>query len=638
MLTTLREKTSGWIASAILIALTIPFAFFGINNYFDTQAESWVAKVGDVEIGQEEFRQRFEEYRQRMRQMMGESYDAQMVETVETKRRLLDQMINEELLRQTGSTLGVLVSDATLQKEIADMAAFQTDGKFDPARYRLLLEGQRMTPRSFEQRMRQSLEVNAIPGALSASAFASSADVDRFLQLRDQQRDFIYAVLDAPAADTLQAPTDEELKAHYDANADRYVTEEQVRIEYVEIEAAKLEVPTTVDEATLKQKYEEQQTRFGTPEQRLASHILVKVAPDADAAAQQAAQKKTQELVEKARAEGADFAALAKENSDDPGSRATGGDLGWLEKGITDPAFEAALFALEAGKISDPVKSADGWHVIQLREVRPSSVKPFEEVRGELEAEELQSARETLYNDKISDVIDAVYKDPSTLQTAADQVGVEVKEAGPFGRGGGADPITARPEVINAAFSDSVLADGNASDAIDLGPSHTLVLRVIEHLTPTPIAFDDVRDQIRQELINERRAAKAKEIAEKHFAALKSGSTLEAVAKEAGIEVKVADGTGRASATIEPPLITEAFKLGHPAEGKVLPGMVALGGDRYALLELRAVRDGDASKADAAAKTAAAEQLKQAIAGTEMEEFVQALRKQIPVKTAEERL
>lgn len=387
MLQTLRDKTSGWIAPVILILLIVPFAFFGVENYFTQDVASHVAKVGDKEIGQEEFRARFEEFRNQMRQAMGEGFDSREFESAQNKRRVLDRLIDEELLRQAAERLGVTVSPMQMQKEIAQIPAFQVEGKFDSNQYRLVLASQGMTPRAFEERVRRDILLQALPTQLVATGFVTGDYVSRYLALRDQTRTFAYVELPSAGPESIGEITDADVKTWYDEHPEQYVSAETLGLEYIEIDGSKVDVPVTVDESTLRERYEEQKARFVVAEQRLASHVLIKVAPDADADAVKAAQAKAADLAARARVEGADFAALAKENSEDPGSKNTGGDLGWVEKGIFEPAFETALFAMQPNTVSDPVKTAEGWHVIQLREIKPETGKAFEAVRAELEKE-----------------------------------------------------------------------------------------------------------------------------------------------------------------------------------------------------------------------------------------------------------
>src|SRR5690606_4486924 len=181
--------------------------------------------------------------------------------------------------------------------------------------------------------------------------------------------DVALVVLPAPEPDT-GAVSAEEIQAWFEANRAGYRAPERVAIEYVEIDASALPAVAEPDEAALRQRYEQEKTRFVEPEQRLVSHILVPVEEGADAAAQKTAQDKAQQIAQQARQPDADFAALAKANPGDPGSAANGGDLGWIRQdGAMVKPFEDAVFAAQAGSISDPVKSPFGWHVIQLREI-----------------------------------------------------------------------------------------------------------------------------------------------------------------------------------------------------------------------------------------------------------------------------
>ena len=182
----------------------------------------------------------------------------------------------------------------------------------------------------------------------------------------------------------------------------------------------------------------------------------MKVDANADAAAQKAALEKAQAIAAEAKT-GKDFAALAKADSADVGSKAQGGDLGWLEKGVTDPAFESALFGLNKGDISDPVKTEEGYHIIQLRDVRPEKVRSFEEVKTELAKQYVDSERDRVYSEVSGKLTDAIYQDPTALASAAKELGLEVQKAPLFARTGGTG-IAANPAVVKAAFSGAVRA------------------------------------------------------------------------------------------------------------------------------------------------------------------------------------
>lgn len=635
MLQALRDKTSGWMAFVILASVSIPFAFFGINNYFSAQNETYVAKVGDVEISPDAFRDRLEQMRQQMRQQQGENFDSGYLEQPTVKRQLLDQMIDEEVLAQAATEAGAAISDARLRAEIAKIPAFQgANGSFDKNQYAILLSREGMSPQSFEERVRRDLSLREIPIQIATTALVSDGEVDRYIVLRDQTRDFRYVM--APRQSPAAEPTEAQIKAWFEAHKDDFMTQEQVMLAYVELDAAAMKVSTQADEETLKSRYEEQKTRFVVPEQRLASHILIKVDPNADAATQKQAQERAAALVAQARA-GADFAELAKANSDDVGSKAQGGDLDWIEPGVTQPAFETALFALAAGTVSDPVKSDEGYHVIQLRETRPETVKTFEEARAELETEYLASERERVYSEVSGELIDRIFKDPTELEEAAKDLGLQIRRTAMFGREGG-EGIAATPQVVKAAFSDQVLVDGSVSDPIELGPNHIVVVKADEHKARMPKPLEEVRGEIVQRInedaAHERSDAYAKALAGK----LNAGATLEALATEAGAAVETAAGIGRTALNLEGALVAKVFALPRPASDKPTRAAVELRRGNHALVELTAVSDGDPAKVDAADRDRVRAQLVQGKQAAESRALLDGLRAATEVQVAEERM
>ena len=638
MLQTIRDKTTGWIATVIVGLLIIPFALVGVGDYFSDGAQMWVAKVGEQEISQDTWRQRFEEYRQQTRQMMGENFDPSLLETPEAKRRVLDALVEESLLRQAARDLGMAVSPRQLQEEIMKIEAFKLDGQFNPQQYRTLLAAQGMTPLSFEQRIRDELEVRALPQALGTTSFATGAELDRYFRMRDQKRDLRFVEVPAPDDALVGEPDEAALEAYHAKNADLYRSEEKVSIEYLVVEPSQVQEQTSVDEESLRARYEEQLARYTEIEQRLASHILVKLAEDAPAEAQMAAQAKAQSLVEQARAEGADFAELASQNSDDVGSKASGGDLGWIETGLTDPAFESALFAMQPGTISDPVKTSEGWHVIQLREVRPGEVKPFEAVRDEVEAEYLAAERERAISERAGRLVDITYRDPTTLASAAKELGLEIQQAGPFGRFGGENPLTSNPEVIKAAFNERAIREQTASDPIDLGDGRTMVLRVSAHEPSVPLALEAVRDQVISDWRRDRRDELADARAAELMAAWQGEATLDSVAADAGLEVVVQQGVARNAPIVDARILAEAFEMPRPTDGAPLRRVVELSGDRRALLEVQSVTDGDPAAVPAMERQAMQNQLAQSHAAAEVRELIEMLKSRYEVQLAEQRL
>ncbi len=373
-----------------------------------------------------------------------------------------------------------------------------------------------------------------------------------------------------------------------------------------------------------------------TNEQRLASHILVKVDKNANADAQKAALEKAKGIAEQVKS-GKDFAALAKADSDDPGSKAQGGDLGWLEKGVTDPAFESALFAMKKGDISDPVKSDEGYHIIQLRDIKPEKVKPFEQVKSELASKYLEGERDREYSDVSGHLTDAVYQDPTSLDAAAKQFNLPIQKTGLFTRTAG-EGIATNPKVLKAAFSNTVLTEGNASDPIDLGPNHIVIIKVDQHEKSEPKPLDQVRDDIKKKLVDEQVIKAAHERADTLFARVQKGESLEKIAGELKLKLDEQKDIGRNASNVDRKLVDDVFKLDRPAEGKPTAGESSLSNGDFALVELTAVKDADPSKVDAKTKEAARNTLRQGQGGLAVRGYIDSLRKSAKIEVTEDRL
>ncbi len=636
MLQALRDKTSGWVAIVVIGLLCIPVAFFGIESYFETRVPTYVAKVGDKEISQEEFRRRFREYRERMRQQMGTAFNPAMFDQPTFRREFLDRLIDEEVLVQAAERTGATATAVALRAEIEKIEAFKVDGKFDARQYQLLLNAQNMTVEGFEQELRRDLSARKLPTEVGSTALVTDDQVDRYLALRDETRDFRYAIV-PPSEPVLEEPSAEAIQAYYEQNAARYASPEQVSISYVEIDAAKIDVPAEPDEATLRARYEEQRARFASPEQRLVSHILVAVAADADADAQKAAQEKAAAIVAEIKG-GADFVAVARERSDDIGSRASGGDLGWVEQnGLLQPAFESAVFAMAAGEVSQPVKTDEGFHVIQLREIKPALTRTLDDVRAELIEQYRAGERERLFTELSARVIDRIYEDPTALQAAADAAGLPVQQAGPFAREGGTG-IAADPRVVAAAFSDAVLVDGAVSEPIEIGPSHIVLVKLDQHQPRAIRPLEEVRADVVASLQREAAVQATTERATELERRFVGGEPLEKIASETGMTINEALGIGRNAFNHDAAIVAEVFRMAPSAADKPSRARVALPTGGHALVELIAISPADPAKVDAAARDAARQTLSQGQSFTEGRALIEALRATLEIRVVEERL
>ncbi|HET6554368.1 MAG TPA: SurA N-terminal domain-containing protein [Dyella sp.] len=634
MLQALRNKLHGWPSIVILGICVFAISFFGIESYFASHTETYVAMVGKHEISQRDFQERTNEARRDAMARMGDQFNAAQFELPETKRQILDQLINEQLLRQANESLGLRVSDLALRERIAGAPQFQVNGQFDPTTYRAILAAQNMTPASFESSQRASLEPSLVPRAIIDSAVVTDADMDRYLTLLYQRRDLRWFAIPRPAlADTTVA--DAQLEAYYKEHQADFMNPEQVSLKYIEVNGSDLKVDAQPSEDELKKRYEDQKQRFVQPEQRLVSHILVNVPKNATPDQQKAALAKAEKIAGEATAD--NFAKLAEQDSDDLGSKRSGGDLGWLEKGVTTPAFDSAMFALQKGQISKPVLSDEGYHVLFLRDVRSGDAKPFAEVRDQIAKDYLSTERDRQYSELAGKLTDQTYQNPSSLEPASQALGLAIKTTGMISRKGG-EGIASDAKLVQAAFSDDVLVQGNNSGLVELGPDHAVVVRVDKHVPAAARPLAEVRDQVRQKILDERAAAEALKSADALLARLQKGEDMQAVAVSAGSALLTVPDAVRMQQNVAPEVLVQAFLLPHPAAGKAQFARVATAEGGYALVAVDKVQDGDLSKVTFEQRDALRTQMAQAYGILATQEFLDALKAKTEIKIAADRM
>jgi peptidyl-prolyl cis-trans isomerase D len=628
MLQAMRNKMHGWPATILLGVCVLAMSLFGMESYFTSRNDTFVAKVGKHEISQSQYQDRMNKLRQLASAEQGEHFDASVFEKAETKQKVLDGLVDQQLLLKANDDWGMRVSDQAVRDYIAAIPGFQINNQFDPTTYRNYLASQRQTSEMFENDVRSSLAVQLLPNAVNDSTIVGDAQVDRFLSLASQRRDLRYFVLPRPTLADNQV-TDAQAEAFYKAHVADYMNPEQVSVKYLEVNGADLAPDAAPSEDDLKKRYDEEKSRFVQPEQRLASHILINVPANATPDQQKAALAKAEKIA--AEANPGDFAKLATQDSEDLGSKRQGGDLGWLEKGVTNPAFDAALFGLQKGQVSKPVLSPDGYHIIWLRDVRSGDAKPYAEVRDQLVKELAGSGRDRKYNEVAGKLSDNTYQNPSSLEPASTALGTPIKETGLFSRKGG-EGIAANAKVIAAAFSDDVLVQGNNSGLIDLGNDHSVVIHVDRHMAAAARPLNEVRADVQKRIIDERVVAAEKKQAEELVARLGKGEDMAAVATSLGATVQSAKEAVRGHAGAPELLLKQAFLLPHPAQGKPQFAAVDMQDGTYALLAVDRVQDGDLSKISSPEREALRQQIGQAYGSETTQELIDLLKSKTKIK------
>lgn len=656
MLQTLRDKTSGWIATIIILLLIIPVGFIGMSDYLVQRSDTDAARVSvppawwrgapgwwpasrlwtTESITAQAFSDRFEQARQAARAEQGDAFDAREFESEENRRELLDLMIDETVLRMAAARDGLVVGDALVRDTIAGIPAFQVDGKFNAERYRLALATQGQTPAQFDQLVREGLRTGLLSGAVAESGFVTANELKRLVTVLGERREARMVMVPRPAPST-EPVTDAQAQAWFDANKARYRAPEEVTIEYVEVDGAALQVPA-LDEAALRGRYESMKSRYQSQEERAASHILVRVPAGADAATVAAAQRKAAGFAAQARAAGADFAAIARASSDDIGSRATGGDLGWIARGAMPAPFEQALYALSVGQVSEPVRTDAGWHVIQLRELKAGAQQTFEEVRDTLAREEQQSARERAFSELAGKLVDAVNRNPSSLAPAARAVGLPLRTLGPLTRQS-RDGLAGNPAVLRAAFGEAAIEDRTASSLIEVGPDRSVVLRVTQHAPERPLTLAQARARVdadvRADRVRKAQQARVDALVKR----LKAGEAFEAVARAEGLDAPQRVPGVQRGAPLPTPAVGDAvFAAPAPRAGAASAGHALLDDGRAVVFTVDAVQPGRLDALSQDERTQLAEQIASGRAGEEAQALARALRRQMRIEIVDANL
>lgn len=627
MLQNMRESMSGPVAFFIVGLIAVPFAFWGLDQFNTGGGDPTLAKVGDTKITQSQFQRGYQQRYQQLVSLMGENFRADLIDQQRFQNTVLQDMIDESLLRQFVEDRGYRVSDGELFEFIKSIPSFQQDGKFNTETYRTALARQGSTPAQFEQRVRDSLEIEQMRTGVIGSALVTESDLALSYRLRNQKRFLSHVNFRAQAYQDQVEVSDEDVADYYDRNRAQFTAPERIKLAYVELDLESLPKAERPSADVLRAIYDaERNNRFTTPEERLARHVLIKFGAD------KAAAKAKVEGLAKQLADGASFADLAKEHSEDSGSKNDGGSLGWVRRGQMVESFEQALFELEEGEVSGVVETEFGFHLIKLEELRAGKVQAFED---EAVQQQLLSLYERRDNERrfqeLSDQLEQIaFESPDSLEPVSEALGLKVQQTGWFTRGGGAG-IAADSQVKEASFSAEVLA-GENSRPLRLSATRTVVIRKQEYEPARQRTLDEVADTVRNQLRTERARAAAKADADAALARVQAGEALEAVAKDLGLELKSTGLIEQANREVDPSIVRKLFTMPRPGEGNSSFAIANTADGGAALLALSAVQDGQLTDADEATLATEQQRLRDALAGAEFTAYRGAIRDQLSVK------
>jgi len=517
------------IVQVFLALITLPFALWGVDSYVrNSGAGSDLAAVGDTKIAVPQFQEAWREQLDRARQQLGPAFKREMFDTPEARLAMLNSLIDQRLLLLEAAKGHLGIPDVVLAEIIAGMPSLQENGKFSRARYEAALRGQGMSPEQFEARLRQEMTVQQLAAAVGDTTIVPTAATDAMLRLLTEERQV--AELRMPAAqyaDEVKLDS-EAAQKFYDENQKRFQTPEQIRAEYVVLSLEELLAQVAVNEAEIKDWYDKHPERYRLAEERRASHILVPLAAGASEADKAAARAKAEEILKEVQKAPAKFADLAKKYSQDPGSAANGGDLGFFGRGMMVKPFEEAVFAQKPGDISGIVESDFGLHIIKLTGIKEGRQKRTDEVRAEIEGELKRQGAQKRYAEAAEAFSNMVYEQPESLAPVAEKFRLEIRKTPLFPRDLSAAALSSlgpigNEKLMTALFAEDSVKSRRNTEAVEVAQNALVAARVVEHQPAALRPLGEVRADIEKLLKNREGALLARQRGEARLGELRQG-------------------------------------------------------------------------------------------------------------------
>ena len=617
------------LMTGLMLLFVIPSFVASVEFYRRTNdaAQPSVARVGGEKITQEEWDAAHQREIAQIQQQNPDA-DTGMLDSPYAKYATLERLVEQKLITAAAQKYRLYVSDQRVAQtlmQIPEIAALRgTDGKIDQKKYDQLLRDNRRTPEEFEGFIRNQLSQQQVVQGVSASVgWQPTALSEMALKPLLEQREVQVALFKSADYASKVTPSDTDLQAWYKDHAAQYQAPEQASIEYLVLDQATIEKRHPTTEQQLKDWYAQNSARFGLPETRRASHILILADEKADAATLAAAKTKAEALLKEVQAKPETFAEVAKKNSQDPGSAAKGGDLGFFKRENMVKPFADAAFALKKGEISPVVQSKYGFHIIQLAEIKAGTTPPLEANKAKVLEQFQQEQLKLHFNNDAKLLAEEVAKDPMSLKAAAEKLGLPLQTAHGVTRTPvpTAQGALAAPPFLKALFSAESLDKKRNTDVVTVGPNQLVAGRVLSHTPARTLPYEEVKAQVLHAYVQAKASALAQAAGATQLKAWLADPS-QAKFSEAVVISKMQPGQ------LPPEVATAALR----AERSKLPALQGadLGLQGYAIVRVNKVLDADPQAAALLAQQAP--MVTRALSQAQMQAYVESLKKSIDVK------
>jgi len=557
MLDFLRQRAGSWMVKALLAAIIVVFIFWGVGT-FRTRKADILAEVNGKPITLTEFRALYAQRLQQLQALFGSRLDENLLRQIQLPAQVFEDLIKRRLLAEAAEKLGIQVSTKEIQLAIAQMPVFHTQGRFDPQRYRLILRNLRLSPADFEEMVRADLLEAKIRHLLTSPIRATENEAKDWYNFENEQLKLAYTKLPVSTCQKNIKLTEEEIKAYYEKNKERYRTPLKLALSYYVLKFDELKKELQIPEEELKSYYEAHKGEFTVPEKRKIRHILI--APKKGESEEELF-KRAQEVRQKIKSP-QDFAAVARKFSDDPHSKDKGGDLGWLTKPELFESLREVTFSAKEGEIIGPLRSPLGYHILLVEKIKPAQQKPFGEVKEQIKKRLLEEKLKHYAWERANKIYDEVIL-LGGLEAWAQKNGVKLHETPLFTPDN--PPPGIPKEVVEAALK---LEEGELGPIIET-PEGLLLFKLAKREEPRIPPLEEVKSRVEEDLRREKALKLCAERAKKLLAELKNSPDPQKVVKEKGLpweETKYFARKETFVAGVPPQVLRAAKGLGRKGE------------------------------------------------------------------------
>ena len=622
MLQDIREKSLGIIGKVIIGLIIAVFALFGVESIIGgfTQPPS-AASVNGEEITQFQLDQNIQNL---MASIGGDlnGIDSSFLESI-----ALNQLVEETLLRQNAINKSMAISPSQIDRNILATESFQINGVFNSDLAVRTMATQGLTAPMYRQSLEQRMLMSQLASAYTGSSFITDVELERFAKLSTQTRDFRYLSV-TMGTRTLGTPVrDDEITAYYNNNSEQFAEEESLIIEYVLLDKSAISAELQTDVAELRQQYELERLEFEGSSEKRASHILFEVGStnSEDVAIELAADTKSRIDA------GEEFSDLAMELSIDAVSAEEGGDIGFTDGTAFPVEIEEALNLLELNEVSSPVVSEFGVHLVKLTQAEDNSFPDFEEARDRIERELTNSEVERLYSERLQDLANLAFE-TGDLLTIEEQLALDIRETEPTPRSGGTG-IFSNLELVNAAYSDEVLLDGNNSDVVELSDSQSAVVRALTYREASVLPLEEVEAEIAVILRTEMERNSVQELGSELVSALEENLPIDELLAENDLQWIEELEVERNSFAVNREIVNEVFSLPVP-DNELNRSDITLSNDTFVVIELTQVNEGSVDAIPEEQVTTLIESVKTDLGNNDFQAYMSSLRESSDIQTS----